>query len=276
MNKTLKVDFHLHTTESDGVLAPAALVAAVASAGMDFFSITDHDTMAMYERHGALLEKFGSRVISGVEVSTYTGDREVHILGYGLQPNSPGLDGLLTDRAAVRRERAERIVQKLNETGIAISMDDVERQASGKMIGRPHIARALVALGAARDVSDAFDRYIGSHCDAFEPSTRMTPERAIRSISAGGGIPVLAHPTRNAAEELLDDLVKLGLRGIEAYSTAHTAHDAQRFRELARESNLVMTAGTDFHGPTPLNPLPGTEVAADDLAGFLRLLNRAI
>jgi 3',5'-nucleoside bisphosphate phosphatase len=274
MSKTLKVDFHLHTTESDGVLPPAALVEAVANAGMDFFSITDHDTMAMYERHNSLLEKFGTRVVSGVEVSTYTGEREVHILAYGLKANSPGIDGILSDRAATRYARAERIVQSLNQKGISISMADVERQASGKMLGRPHIARALVEKGAARDVSDAFERHIGAHCEAFEPSTRMTPERAIRTINENGGISVLAHPTRNRAEELLGELLSFGLRGIEAYSTAHTDHDAQRFRELAKKHNLVMTAGTDFHGPTELNPRPGREVPSEDLSGFLKLLDR--
>ncbi len=272
MSKTLKVDFHLHTTESDGVLEPAALLHAVASAGMDYFSITDHDTIRVYQDHAALLKPFGRRIITGVEVSTFTGDREIHILGYGLPVSHGGLDGILSDRVQVRRARAQRIVDKLAQMGVAISMRDVERQASGNMIGRPHIARALVELGAARDVSDAFDRYIGSHCEAFAPATSTTPAQAIRVINDNAGVSVLAHPTRNAAEELLEDLVKLGLRGIEAYSTSHTPHDAERFRVLARKHNLVMTAGTDFHGPTEQNPLPGCEIDAADLSGFLQLV----
>jgi 3',5'-nucleoside bisphosphate phosphatase len=269
---SLKIDLHLHTNESDGVLTPEALMQAVASSGLDYFSVTDHDTVAMYERHGSLLEKFGKRVIAGVEVSTNTGEREVHILAYGMPVDARALREILLDRTQIRRMRAERIVDKLAEQGVPISMDDVDRQAQGKMVGRPHIARALIALGVVPDISQAFERYLGTGCSAFEPSTLLKPADAIRAINESGGVPVLAHPTRNAAEELLDDLLKAGLRGIEAYSTSHTAHDVERFRALARKHDLVMTAGTDFHGPTEANPSPGVEVERADLEGFLALV----
>ncbi len=270
----LKVDLHLHTTESDGVLAPAALMSAVASAGLDYFSITDHDTLAMYERHGALLEKFGRKVIAGVEVSTNTGDREVHILGYGVPADGGGLDGILVDRRQARRIRAEQIVDLLQRNGVSIAMSDVEQRAGAGMIGRPHIARTLVDGGFARDVSDAFDRYIGTGCVAYVPSSQITPAQAIRAINESGGVSVLAHPTRNAAEELLDDFISHGLAGIEVYSTSHTIHDAERLRSRARKHGLVMTAGTDFHGPTEMNPLPGVELEDQDLSAFLARLQR--
>jgi 3',5'-nucleoside bisphosphate phosphatase len=269
---SLKIDLHLHTNESDGVLAPHALMQAVAASGLDYFSVTDHDTVAMYEHHGSLLEAFGKRAIAGVEVSTNTGEREVHILAYGMPVRAPALREILLDRTQIRRLRAERIVERLASQGVPISMEDVDRQAKGSMIGRPHIARALIALGIVPDISQAFERYLGADCSAFEPSTMLKPADAIRAINESGGIPVLAHPTRNAAEELLGDLLSAGLRGIEAYSTSHTAHDVQRFRKLAREHDLVMTAGTDFHGPTEANPLPGVEVDTADLEGFLALL----
>jgi predicted metal-dependent phosphoesterase TrpH len=270
--KTLNVDFHLHTTESDGLLEPSALLRTVASVGMDYFSITDHDTMSAYEHHGELLKKFGRRVITGIEVSTNSGDREVHVLGYGFGLGPSQLREILRDRAQARRLRAERIVDKLVRQGVRISMTDVQRQALGDMIGRPHIARALVDLGATRDVSDAFDRYLGSGGSAYVPTTALPPAQAIRAISDSGGIAVLAHPTRNSAEELLDDLVRAGLRGIEAYSSSHTPHDAERLRSLARKHKLVMTAGSDFHAPTEANPYPGVEVDDADLAGFLESL----
>jgi 3',5'-nucleoside bisphosphate phosphatase len=269
---TLNVDFHLHTTESDGLLEPSALLRTVASVGMDYFSITDHDTMSAYLRHAELLKKFGRRAITGIEMSTNTGDREVHILGYGITVGSNQLREILSDRAAARRKRAERVVDKLAHQGVRISMTDVARQCTGEMIGRPHIARALVELGAARDVDDAFDRYIGAGCSAYVPVTTVTPAKAIRAINDSGGVSVLAHPTRNAAEELLADFIKEGLRGIEAFSTSHTTHDSERFRALALKHKLVMTAGTDFHAPTNANPYPGVDVAEEDLAGFLALL----
>jgi predicted metal-dependent phosphoesterase TrpH len=272
VHETLNVDFHLHTTESDGILEPSALLRTIASVGMDYFSITDHDTMSVYERHGELLKKFGRRVITGVEVSTNTGDREIHILGYGFAMGPSQLREILRDRAHVRFMRAERVVEKLVRQGVRISMTDVQRQALGEMIGRPHIARALVDLGEVRDVNDAFDRYIGSGCSAYVPVTALKPEQAIRGINDSGAVSVLAHPTRNSAEELLEDFVRAGLRGIEAYSTSHTPHDAERLRSLARKHKLVMTAGTDFHAPTEANPYPGVEVDDDALAGFLSLL----
>ncbi|MDQ6768211.1 MAG: PHP domain-containing protein [Candidatus Eremiobacteraeota bacterium] len=272
-NKALNVDFHLHTTESDGVLEPSALLRTIASVGMDYFSITDHDTLSVYEHHAELLRKFGRRVICGIEVSTNTGDREIHILGYGVRLGPSQLRDVLGDRTQARRLRAERVVEKLCRHGTRISMNDVLRQCTGNMIGRPHIARALVDLGAARDVNDAFDRYLGSGCVAYVPVTTLSPVRAIRAINESGGISVLAHPTRNKAEELVDELAREGLRGIEAYSPSHSAHDAERFRALARRHKLVMTAGTDFHVPTEATPYPGVEVDAGDLVGFLNLLN---
>jgi len=271
---SLTVDLHMHTTISDGRLAPSELVDLIAATGLDYFSIADHDTLGMYLQHGEMLERFGRRAISGVEVSTFAQGRELHILGYGVPIGPATLDGVLTDRKSVRRERAVQIVTKLQEQGVRISMDDVVRQTGGGMIGRPHIARALVESGAARDISDAFERHIGSSCAAFVPSSTLTPAEAIAAINACGGVSVLAHPTRNAAEELLDSLVDAGLRGIEVWSTSHLPHDAARLRTKARERNLVMTAGTDFHGPTEANPRPGTSVDAEDLQGFLDLVLR--
>jgi 3',5'-nucleoside bisphosphate phosphatase len=268
----LNVDFHLHTTESDGLLEPSALLRTIASVGMDYFSITDHDTLSVHVRHAEALKKFGRRAVTGVELSTNTGDREVHILGYGMTVGSNQLREILSDRVQARRKRAERIVDMLAHKGVRISMSDVARQCAGDMIGRPHIARALVEVGAARSVDDAFDRYIGSGCIAYVPVTSVTPAKAIRAINESGGVSVLAHPTRNAAEELLGDFIREGLHGIEAYSTSHTPHDSERFRSLARTHKLVMTAGTDFHAPTETNPYPGVDVPDEDIAAFLELL----
>jgi predicted metal-dependent phosphoesterase TrpH len=246
---------------------------AVAAVGLDRFSVTDHDTFAVYERHADVFAPLSSRLVTGVEVSTNTGEREVHILGYGARRDAPPLQDILCDRTAVRRGRAERIIELLQGAGISITMDDIRRQSGNGMIGRPHIARALVELRAARDVADAFDRYIGVGCVAYLPSSAITPVQAIRAINESGGVSVLAHPTRNQAEELLEDLVRAGLMGIEAYSPSHTPHDAERFRTRARELGLVITAGTDFHVPTEANPQPGVDISADELAGFLERLD---
>ena len=182
----MNVDLHLHTTESDGRLTPEALMQSVAQVGLDRFSITDHDTLAVYERHPELLAPFRSRLITGVEVSTNTGEREVHILGYGVRREAVALQGILCDRTAVRSGRAEHMVELLNQAGVMISMDDVRRHARRGMIGRPHVARALVEIGAARDIADAFDRFIGVGCVAYLPSSTIKPAEAIVAINQSG------------------------------------------------------------------------------------------
>jgi len=271
----VNVDFHLHTTESDGKLSPVELARAVAAAGLDRFSVTDHDTFAVYEHHASVFAPLSARMVTGVEVSTNTGEREVHILGYGVRRDAPPLQEILCDRTAVRRGRAERIVELLQNAGVSITMDDVRRQAGNGMIGRPHIGRALVDVKAARDISDAFERYIGVGCVGYLPSSAITPGQAICAINDSGGVSVLAHPTRNNAEALLNDLVRAGLMGIEAYSPSHTEHDTERFRTLARKLGLVMSAGTDFHVATEANPRPGVDVPVEDLTGFLELIDAA-
>jgi 3',5'-nucleoside bisphosphate phosphatase len=268
----LTVDLHTHTTLSDGRLSPEQLLEAIAGSGVDFFSITDHDGLRIYREYQALLSPYAHKIITGVEISTFTCGREVHILGYGFPIAPDTLVDVLTDRREARRLRAEKIVAKLDKLGVKIHMSDVECQTNGGMIGRPHIARALVESGEARDIADAFERFIGSNCPAYEPSTSLTAADAIAAIKNCGGVSVLAHPVRNAAEELLGELVEAGLQGVEVYSSSHTAHDAERLLAKARASKLVMTAGTDFHGPTEANPKPGFEVERKDLDDFLKLV----
>jgi predicted metal-dependent phosphoesterase TrpH len=268
----LRVDLHMHTTLSDGALTPSELMNAVAKAGLDYFSVTDHDTLAFYAKHGDLAAPFGKRLITGVEVSTFGADREMHILGYGVPREPRALGDVLLDRAGLRRTRARRIVERLNALGVELTMEEVEALAPAGMIGRPHIADALVRRGAARDRSDAFERYIGSHRPAFIPSTTLAPERAIAAINACGGISVLAHPTRNHAEELLEALAAAGLQGVEVYSSRHDAADAARLKDKARALHLIITAGTDFHRPHDATPHPGRDVDAQELAPFLARL----
>lgn len=272
----LRVDLHMHTTLSDGALTPSDLMSAVAKTGLDYFSVTDHDTLAFYAKHGDLAAPFGTRLITGVEVSTFGADREIHILGYGIPRDPRALGDVLLDRAGLRRTRARRIVERLNALGVELTMEEVEARAPAGMIGRPHIADALVQRGVVRDRGDAFERYIGSHRPAFIPSTTLAPERAIAAINACGGVSVLAHPTRNRAEDVLEELVAAGLQGVEVYSSRHDAVDAARLKEKARALNLVLTAGTDFHRPQETTPYPGREVDAEDLAPFLARLGATL
>lgn len=268
----LKIDLHLHTTESDGMLTPPKLVRSVALAGLDYFAVTDHDTMTAYSRAPEAFEPHATRLIRGIELSTSAGGKEVHILGYRVRPECAALARLLADRAEVRSRRAEQIVDKLAGAGIALRMADVQRQCQGSIIGRPHIARALIERGFVRNNEEAFARYLGAGCIAYVPSSEVTPAQAIQAIRECGGIAVLAHPARSGVDHLLSQLIASGLQGIEAFSPSHTPHDVERYRALAKALGLVTTGGTDFHQPTESYPRPGVEIEASDLAPFLSLL----
>ena len=269
----MKIDLHLHTTQSDGALDIATLLRSVALSGLDYFSITDHDTMQAYVRHRSLLAPHAIRLIPGIELSTSLDGKEIHILGYNVSPDCGPLKTITANRAEMRQRRADAIIAKLQAAGTPIAMEEVRRYAGGAIIGRLHISHALVASGYARDTDDAFARFIGSSGSAYVPLTTASPRQAIAAITQCGGVAVLAHPTRNGADGLLEELRRAGLRGIEAYSPSHTPHDVERFRALAKSYDLVITAGTDFHQPTPAHPQPGVEIDATDFAPFLRLLS---
>ena len=268
----MRIDLHLHTTHSDGTLAPTALLQLVAQAGLDYFSITDHDTLATYHEHADVLNRYATRLLSGVELSTALDGSDIHILGYNISPDCRPLKSVLGDRRAIRERRAKQIVDKLNDAGVSLTMEEVRIQAGSGSIGRPHVARALVQRQAARDVSDAFARFLGQDAIAYVPSSTLTPADAIGMIKGCGGVAVLAHPVRNGAEAHLPELLAAGLDGIEAYSPSHTPHDVERFCALARQRRLVITGGTDFHQPTAERPRPGVEIEEDDLTSFLELV----
>ncbi|MDQ6780665.1 MAG: PHP domain-containing protein [Candidatus Eremiobacteraeota bacterium] len=270
----MKVDLHLHTTQSDGLLDPPALVQAVARAGLDYFAVTDHDTMAAYELHAPVFAAHAARLIPGVELSTSADGKEIHILGYGISPACPALHDLVAQRGGLRMRRAERIVRALNAAGVALHLGDVLALATGASVGRAHIARALVASGGARDMEDAFSRYLGAGAVAYVPLPGITPQQAIAAVRACGGVAVLAHPARSQADALIPELRRAGLQGIEAYAPSHDLHEVARYRSLAAALDLAITAGSDFHQATALHPQPGVELEADELAPFLALLAR--
>ena len=269
---TVLVDFHTHTTESDGHLSPEALTALFRTTGLDYVSVTDHDTLAAYERFPAAFAPLATRLIRGVEVSTHLDGRDVHMLAYNVPLGESPLREAIGDREALRRERAQRILDKLAQAGIALQTEDLAAQARGRMIGRAHIARAMVARGFARDTDDAFARYLGRAGAAYVPLTSLTPFAGIAAIRQSGAVAVLAHPSRGAAVELLPQLAQAGLQGLEVFYRTHEPHDIAYYKEAARAHGLVMTAGSDFHGPTPERPRPGMDVEPEDIEPFLRLI----
>ena len=264
------VDFHSHTCESDGTLAPAALCEFMQQRGVRFFSITDHDSIKAYGQFEAPAHM---RAISGIEINTTFRDGEVHVLGYRLPLGESPLTDVLEANRAARRTRVGRIVDQLREAGYGITMDDVHAEAfEGASLGRPHVGKALIRLGIAPDIETAFRSFLRRGTPGYVPSTHITPQEAIEVILASGGVPVLAHPGRLKDYAIVEELVECGLQGLEVFYPAHEPMQVQYFRDQARRCGLVMTAGSDFHDIRYHKRGVGMEVEDDDIRPFLNLV----
>lgn len=263
------VDFHSHTNASDGTLEPLQLVDAMRRRGVAVFSITDHDTLRAYEG----LHVRDARVVPGIEINTTWRGNDVHILGYGLPlGQSPLVETLERNRTA-RSERMRRMVTQLRGAGYEISVDDVLAESgNGHAIGRPHVAKALVRAGLVRDVETAFRTLLGPGCAGYVPSLHITPVEAVEVIRRSGGVPVLAHPGRLKDESIIDDLVDLGLVGLEVFYASHSSNQTAHYRAVAARLGLVMTAGSDFHDARWNARGVGMDIDEDDLRPFLELV----
>lgn len=248
-----KIDLHAHTTASDGTLTPAELVALAKKNGLQAVAITDHDTVDGVQEALAAGERIGMEVIPGVEIGVDF-KREMHILGYFIDPQNSDLARSLALLREFRDQRNPRMVEKLREMGFEITMDEVIGEADGKVIGRPHFASVMIKKGYVSDFNEAFDKYLGAGKAAYVKKDKMTPREGIKLITGAGGIPVLAHPKYLEMqgdvnlEELLRELITYGLKGIEVYYTTHTPEETERYRYLAGRLGLRLTGGSDFHG----------------------------
>jgi predicted metal-dependent phosphoesterase TrpH len=241
------VDLHAHSTASDGAASPAALVAAARQAGLAAIALTDHDTVAGVRAAIAAAAGMGLRVVPGVELSAVDASGETHLLGLHLA-DLDALDARLAELRDMRRTRAERIVQRLNALGVRVTMDDVLGQAAGGAIGRPHVARALIANGWAGDMRTAFDRYLGAGRPAFVPKDRLSLADAIGIVHRAGGVAVLAHPGASATPERLQALAALGLDGVEVRHPSHDDAQIGRILALTERLGLLPSGGSDWHG----------------------------
>lgn len=255
------VDLHLHTTKSDGVWTPERLFDEIRARGLQFFSITDHDCIDAYP----VPEDLRDRCIPGLEVDSHHGGHTVHLLAYGIDDPQCELLETLRAQRENRVERMQRMVMRLRVLGLDVTMEDVQAQVTGaSSLGRPHLARALLAKGVVASVQEAFDRYIADEGDGFVALERLTSQEIIGMIHRCGGVAVVAHPMRLRDPKHLEELVELGVDGIEvAHHTADS--DAQAMLlEFAQARNLLVTGGTDFHAPVPGRPI-GIEFAQEQV-----------
>ncbi len=241
------VDLHAHSTASDGSLPPAAAVEAAHAAGLAAFALTDHDTLAGIADADRRAGELGLRLIAGVELSVHQGADEVHLLGLHIR-DVETLQQRLEVFRDHRRTRAVRIVERLNAVGVALTLESVLDAAAGGAIGRPHVARALIAGGFVRDAREAFDRYLATGKPAYVDKERLDITDGIAMVHEAGGIAVLAHPGADGRRESIEPLVSAGLDGLEVRHPSHSRDDEQRLNALARHFGLVVSGGSDWHG----------------------------
>ncbi len=245
--RTDRVDLHAHSTASDGALAPTAVVEAAARAGLAALALTDHDTVAGVAEAQEVGARLGIRIVPGIELSVMDGDKELHLLGLHLA-RLDFLEQALTSVRDTRVSRAAAIVEKLNALGVPVTFEAVLEQAAGGAVGRPHVARAIIAGGWVRDQREAFDKYLGMGRPANVEKERVTVEDGIRLIHDAGGLAIIAHPGQDGRRERVEPLVSLGLDGLEVKHPSHSAEDQKRIGALTNFFGMVPSGGSDWHG----------------------------
>ncbi|MDF2893197.1 MAG: hypothetical protein K0R80_3564 [Clostridia bacterium] len=243
-----KADLHVHTTASDGLLSPEEVVKWAAYKKLNAVAITDHDTVKGVQPAIDISKQYNVEVIPGIEFSSEHMDEEIHILGYYIDYEQNWLKEKLDEMYKSRYTRAVKMIDRLNEIGIDITLEQVKAIAESGTIGRPHIARAMQEKGYIDNMKDAFRKYIGKGGPAYVERYRISCQEAIDIIKQLGGVPVLAHPGLINKKECIKEILDMGIEGIEVY---HTKHDDEIIRyslKLAAERKLLITGGSDCHG----------------------------
>ncbi|ANE47465.1 metal-dependent phosphoesterase [Paenibacillus swuensis] len=245
-------DLHTHSTASDGTNAPADNVRLAKESGLSGISVTDHDTVAGVTE--ALEEgmRIGITVIPGVEISTVAQGRDIHILGYYMNIDDEKFLQRLSDLRRTRNLRNELMIEKLNQLGVMIRLEEVmarlTKAKADETVGRPHIAQVLIDKGYVATMEEAFDRYLGSQGLAYANPPRITPYEAIQWIREAGGRAVLAHPGLYNQDDLVTAIIKSGVDGLEVYHSDHSIQNEEKYAELAKAYQLIVTGGSDYHG----------------------------
>jgi 3',5'-nucleoside bisphosphate phosphatase len=285
-----QIDLHSHTNESDGTLTPPELIALANNTGLDALAITDHDTFAGYEKALPFAREAGLDLVHGIELNTRfypsgqpdSEARSVHLLAYFLAGEpTPKFHNWLAEQREERLSRNRKLVTALRDRDVDITLAEVEARGRS-LTGRPHFAGILVEKGYAKDLQDAFARYLGEQAPSYVLRESKTTGESIQVVLDGGGIPVIAHPvriglTRDQEPAVLRRFKDAGLIGLEIFHSEHSAQLQAHYRRLAEEIGLQPTGGSDFHGALKPNVKLGSGTAGnvsvprqflDDLRSF--------
>ncbi len=278
------VDFHTHTTCSDGTLEPDELVKKAKLIGIEVLAITDHDTICAFREIDDMYEDdLDITVIRGVEISVEYPTDSLHILGYNIK-DTESMGKVLDELIDYRNKRNELILEKMNKLGFHATMKELRQIAKGDAVGRPHFARLMVEKGYVGSMDEAFDKYLKDGGILFVEKKRLKPQEAIELIKKTGGIAVLAHPYdilsgKNSEEDdmtflenFIKKLVDYGLDGVEAFYSRHSQNQTIDLIRIARKYDLLITAGSDFHGLNRESVNLGMNVSYKLIKNFLSRL----
>lgn len=270
----IQADLHLHSVYSDGTLSPEQLVVEARDAGLRAVALTDHDTVDGLSEMRAAAAESGLAWLSGLELTCDLDGRNVHILAYLFDEEDRRLRELLSATRAERESRGHAMVEKLATLGMSVSFDEVKRQAGRAPVGRPHVARALVAAGVVPSVDDVFRRYLFDDGPAFVSARTVSCAEGIALVKAAGGVTVLAHPglywKTMSVERMIDTLAEQGLTGLEVWHPRHRPDDVKWLARVAEQRGLVPTGGSDYHGAPGGDVSPGSSGAGLDTIERLR------
>jgi predicted metal-dependent phosphoesterase TrpH len=241
---------HCHSTASDGECAPADVARYARKVGLSAIALTDHDTTDGVEEAARAGADVGLRVICACEFSTRAPWGEMHVLGYFLEPGDGRLQEFLVGTRAARRRRGEHMVEKLRRLGVAIELADLEVQAGGGAVGRPHVARALVERGVTADINEAFDRFLGKGRPGYVEKPLPDLNRVTELVHDVGGLAVAAHLGDRGTEGQIRQFVEQGLDGVEVRHPSHSVAAEARLSGIAARLGLAITGGSDWHGET--------------------------
>lgn len=245
----MKFDLHTHTTNSDGMFSSKDLIDLAVKKKLNGIAITDHDNIdGLQEAIDYSLEFENFKLIPGIEFSSIYKGQEVHILGYFIDYKDKRLIKLSEEIKNSRINRSFKIIEKLNKLGVNITIEDVKYFSQKDFIGRPHIARALIKNGYVKNISEAFEKYLGINSPAYADRYKINIEKIIDLIETIGGVSILAHPGLIGDRNIIDYCISKGINGLEAIYPEHSADDFRYFFDKAKKNKLIITGGSDFHG----------------------------